>query len=306
MLVALLAATTTSALAGTGPWTLPEGDLSIYAGASYERITRLATSTGSWSDDVIDVDSGLEKAGAQVILGYGVRDHVDVELSVPYAYNIANRDDGALCGALGLDACKTTQGVGLIGARVKGLVVDELLGAPLSLAVGGELRLGQHTNATRARLTNVGEGTTDAAGFASIGRSGGLGQGYWSGYLEVLGRYRLPNTELGGEPVPGSELQAEAEWLGGLHPSWAIGPAVNMLWRPEGDDVETLRAADPDRFGALSVLTVRAGGKLIVRSSARTSLALAVFGTPYAVNNPADQILVSAGLAGQLGARQED
>lgn len=294
----------TTTLAGTGPWTLPEGEVSLYAGASYERITRLSTSTGSWTDDVIDVDEGLEKAGAQLIVGYGVREHVEVEIGLPYQYVSANRTDGPLCGALGMQACATTEGLGLIQARLKGLVVDELLGAPLSFAVGGELRLGQHTNETRMRVTNLGEGTTDVAGFASLGRSGGLGRGYWSGYLEVLGRYRFPNTDLGGTPVPGSELQADLEWLGGLHPSWAIGPSVNMLWRPEGDDIETLQAADPDRFGALSVLNVRAGGKLIVRSSARTSVAVAVFGTPYSVNNPADQIIVTAGLSGQLATRR--
>jgi hypothetical protein len=292
-----------SASAGTGPWTLPEGDLSVYAGAEYQRISRLATSTGSFSDDVLDVDAGLEKAGAQLIVGYGVRDRVDVELSVPYYHVGANRTDGALCTTIGQRACDTTQGLGIIGVRVKGLVLDELIGAPLSVAVGADLRLGHHTSDTRARLTNLGEGTTDLGGFASLGRSGALGQGYWSGYLEVGGRYRFPNTERDGVPVPGSELQIDLEWLGGARPAWAIGPAVTMLYRPAGEDIETTDFADPDRFGMLDVLNLRAGGKLIVRSSRRTSLALAVFGTGYAVNNPADLIVVTAGLSGQLATR---
>ncbi len=299
MLLALLA----TASAGTGPWTLPEGDVSVYAGAEYQRISRLATSTGSWSDDVIDVDEGLEKAGGQLIVGYGVRDHVDIELQVPYYVVTANRTDGPLCTSIGLRGCDTTQGIGIVTTRVKGLLVDELLGAPLSLAAGGELRLGQATSATRARVTNLGEGTADLGAFVSAGRSGGLGQGYWSGYTEVSGRYRFPNTDADGTAVPGAELSVDLEWLGGLRPAWAIGPAVNLLWRPSGVDIEQLDAADPDRFAELRVLNVRAGGKLIIRSSARTSLAFAVFGTPYAVNNPADQLIVTAGLSGQLTAR---
>lgn len=295
-----------AALAGTGPWTLPEGDVSLYAGVDYQRITRLATSTGSWSEDVQDVDEGIEKAGAQLIVAYGVRERVEVELSIPYYVVTANRTDGPLCTTIGLRGCDTTQGLGIIGARVKALALDELRGSPISLSVGADLRLGQFTNATRARVTNLGEGTTDLGGVVDVGRSGGLGDGYWSAYLEVGGRYRFPNTDAGGTPVPGAELHADLEWLGGLQPAWAIGPAVSMLWRPVGDDIETLNATDPDRFGALRVLNVHAGGKLIVRSSARTSLALAVFGTPYAVNNPADQIIVTAGVSGQLSpARRE-
>jgi hypothetical protein len=301
LLTALLASL--PALAGTGPWTLPEGDVSLYAGAEYQRITRLAASTGSYSDDVLEVDKGLEKMGGQLIVGYGVRDHIDVELALPYYYVAANRTDGPLCTALGMRACDTTQGVGIIAVRVKGLLVDELIGAPLSVAVGGDLRLGHHTSDTRARVTNLGEGTTDVGGFASVGRSGALGQGYWSSYLEVSGRYRFPNTEADGKPVPGSEMGADLEWLGGAQPSWAVGPSVTMLWRPDGNDIETLNATDPDRFGQLNVLSLRAGGKLIVRSSRRTSLALAVFGTAYSENNPADLILVTAGLSGQIGTR---
>jgi len=301
MLLALVATT----FAGTGPWTLPEADVSVYAGAEYQRISRLATGTGSFSDDVLDVDEGLEKMGGQLILGYGVRDRVDIELAIPYYTVTANRVDGPLCGALGLGACKPTEGLGIVTAKVKALAVDELLGAPLSVAVGGELRLGQATDATRMRVTNLGEGTTDVGGFVSAGRSGGLGNGYWSGYLEVAGRYRFPNTDVGGTPVPGPELSADIEWLGGLSPAWAVGPAVNLLWRPTGDDIETLNATDPDRFGALRVLNLRAGGKLIVRSSQRTSLALAAFGTPYAENNPANQVIVTVGLSGQIATRAQ-
>lgn len=304
MLYALAALPT--ALAGTGPWTLPEGDLSAYGGAEYQRIGRLANSTGSYSDEVVDVDEGLEKAGAQLVLGYGVRERVDVELQVPYYQVTANRQDGPLCTTLGLEACVPTSGLGIVTTRVKGLLADELVGSPLSVSTGVQLRLGQATAATRARLTNLGEGTTDVGPFASLGRSGALGQGYWSGYVEGGWRYRFPNTDMGGAPVPGSEVHADAEWLGGLHSWWAIGPSVSFLWRPEGVDIEALDAADVDRFGELRVVNLRAGAKLIVRSSRRTSLVLGALGTAYAVNNPSDVLILTAGLAGQLSTLREE
>jgi hypothetical protein len=137
----------------------------------------------------------------------------------------------------------------------------------------------------------------------AVGRSGGLGNGYWSGFLEAGGRYRFPNTDAGGKPVPGSEFHGDLEWLGGLATWYAVGPAVTVLWRPEGVDFEQFDPSDPDRFATLRVLNVRAGGKLIFRSSARTSLVVAAFGTLYAENNPADATLVTAGLAGQLPTR---
>jgi hypothetical protein len=290
------------AFAGTGPWTLPEAELSVYGGAEYQRIGTLAGEDGSGAE-VIPVDSGLEKAGGTLIVGYGVRDRVDVELQLPYTFVTANRKDGALCSTIGLRACDATQGLGIVTLKVKGLLLDELVGPPVSLSVGAELRLGQTTSATRARLTNLGEGTTDIGGFVDVGRSGGLGDGYWSAYAEIGGRYRFPNTEIGGTPVPGAELHADVEWLGGAQSWWAVGPAVSLLWRPEGGDVADINFADPDRFGALRVFNLRAGGKLIVRSSRRTSLAIAAYGTAYAWNNPADQIIVTAGLGGQIGTR---
>jgi hypothetical protein len=299
------------AFAGSGPWTLPEGDVAVYAGAEFERIGHLAASGGSFDPDaIVAVDSGLEKASGQLILGYGVHERVDVELQLPYTYAAVNREDGAVCTTVlslyDQHGCDTTHGLGIVTARAKGLLVDELTGAPLSLGLGTELRFGQTTNATRSRVTNLGEGTNDVGGFVDVGRSGGLGQGYWSGFVEVGGRYRFPNTESKtGAPVPGSEFHADAEWLGGLRTWWAVGPAVSFFWRPEGVDFEAIDPTDVDRFATLRVMNVRAGGKLIVRSSERTSLALAAFGTAFAMNNPSDQVIVTAGLSGQLPSRAQ-
>lgn len=289
------------ALAGSGPWTVSEGDLAAYLGAEYQRFSKLATSVGSYGGEPLVVDEGIERTGTQLILGYGVRERVDLELRIPLSRVDANRI-GELCTGVGLEACKTTAGVGIIDLRGKLLVVDELSGAPLSLALTPELRLGQLTHATRERITNLGEGTTDLGLNLALGRAGGLGAGFWAGYLEAGGRYRFPNVDA----APGSELLSEGELLfGGA--SWMIGPAYTLLWRPSGVDVEGTDFTDQDRFARLRVANVRAGGKLIVRSDRRVSLSLSGYGTVYAWNNPSDVFIVSAGLSFQspLGAKDE-
>lgn len=290
----------TLAVAGSGPWVLSEGDLGVYLGTGYERIGHLANSKGSFSDEVAPVDNGLEKLGFQGIVSYGIHNRIDLELDVPWAYNAANRQDGALCTSVGLGACDTTSGVGVITGKAKALLMDELTGAPLSISLAGELRYGGLTNDTRQRLTNLGEGTTDIGPQVAIGRGGGLGRGYWNGYLQAGWRYRFPNTQVDDTPIPGSEVTADLEVLAGTARWWSFGVTSDLLWRPQGRDVETTDFGDPDRFGALRVFNLRAGGKLILRSSERVSFVLAGLGTLYAVNNPSDAMLITAGLGIQF------
>jgi hypothetical protein len=290
----------TVASAGSGPWVLSEGDTAVYLGSSYERIGHLSNSKGSFSDEVAQVDDGLEKFGVQGIIGYGIHNRFDLELDIPWSYNAANRTDGALCTSIGLSACETTEGIGVITGRAKALLLDELTGAPLSISLAAELRYGGLTNATRQRLTNLGEGTTDIGPQLMVGRGGGLGNGYWNGYFQTGWRYRFPNTNVDSAPIPGSEITADLEVLGGAASWWSLGMASEMLWRPEGRDIETTDFADPDRFGALRVFSLRAGGKLILRSSQRVSFVMSAMGTVYSENNPSDAFLLSAGLGFQL------
>lgn len=290
-----------TAQAGAGPWVISPGDASFYGGAEMQRFTRLAVSTGSGAPEVVDVDDGLETFGLKAVASYGLRERFEIEAQVPW-YRVDANTKGAVCGALSLGACRTTQGIGIVTARAKGVVVDELVGAPLSMALGTELRFGQHTAQDRERITNLGEGTNDLGAFASLGRSGGLADGFWSAWLEGGGRYRFPNTELPEGPVPGPEIFADFEALAGARRWWSLGPSASMLWRPAGYDVEDILsrptlATDIDRWGALSILTVRVGGKLIIRSSERVDLVAGVLTTAYAVNNPSDVTTVSFGLS---------
>lgn len=283
------------AQAGTGPWVLSPGDLSAYGGAEAQRIGHLAVSDGSRADSVVEVDDGLTKVGAVADLSLGLLPGVEVQAAVPFYRVVANRRDGPICAALGEEACRTTDGLGVVSLRAKGLVLDELRGRPLSAALGGELRLGSHQLDVRERLTNLGEGTNDVGAFLAVGRSGAVGGAYYSGHLDLLGRYRLPITEVDGTAVPGWETVVDAEALvGGAR--WLVGPTVNVLWRPDGVDFEAADLADDDRFSSLSVVSARAGGKLLLRGSERVTFSLSVLGTAWAVNNPSDLLSVSAGV----------
>jgi hypothetical protein len=263
----------------------------VYLGAESQRLERLTQSTGAKSKDVLDVDDGLETSGFKAVLTHGIREDIELEIDVGWFRVEANRSGGPLCTALGPGTCKTTRGFAPVGLRAKWQVLDELTGAPLSLAVGGAARLGQWTGPTRDRTTNLGEGTTDFGPTLSVGRSGGLGQGYWSAHVDGLWLYRQSNVVDAEPPIPGSEISVNMEVLAGSRAWWSIGPTVTYWERPQGIDLEDLLASprlatDIDRFARLRARSVRVGGKLLVRSSERTTLVIGGWGTSAAVNNP--------------------
>lgn len=281
-----LAVLGSTAHAGSGPWVVSPGDLSLYAGTEYQRITELVIHDEGEEVDTVPVDDGLETFGVKAIASYGLRERIEIEVEVPWYRVEANRNEGAVCTSLGLQACATTEGLGVISTRVKGLVLDELAGSPVSLSVAGIARFGAFTSDTRARLTNLSEGTTDIGGALAIGRSGGLGDGFWSAWAEAGWRHRFPNAERRGVAVPGGELTADADFLGGLQSWWSVGPSVSLLYRPDGFDFVALDPVSPDRFGELRVLSTRVGGKLVLRSNDRVSVVASAHKAVIVRNNP--------------------
>lgn len=293
------------ALAGSGPWVVGEGQTDLYLGSEARRLELLAGSTGSLDQEsLIEVGEGLSALGGKAILTYGLLSNTEIDLSLPYYVIRANRDDAAICGALGMDACKTTRGLGVIGTHLRWNVLSEEYGAPIALTIGAELRYGDLTAATRERLTNLGEGTFDAGPMLSLGRSGGLGErGYWYGFLDAGWRYRFPLVEEGDTKIPGSEIYAESDWIAVPTGKLGLGPFATLFWRPGGVDFEEADLTDVDRFGSLRVLAVQAGGKLTIRSSKKVTLSSSVLRTVYAVNNPL-VLSVNMGLAfNDVGAR---
>lgn len=295
------------AQAASGPWVLSPRDGSVFIGTEYQRFGTLATENGSFADDTVPVDSGITTMGVQGYVSYGILPRVQVSLGVPWFIVQANRTDGPVCTSFGLDACKTTKGIGLVDLRLQGLVLDEFYGAPVSLALGSEFRQGEHTSAKRARITNLGEGTSDIGGYAAVGRTGGfLKEGNWSGYFELSGLYRFPNTEVDERPVPGSEFTGTVEVLFGLNRAVTVGGVVGSFWRPEGVDVSGVDLTDTDRFSSLRVFNTRGGIKVLLRSSENVVFTADVLGTIYAENNPADAITLDAGVSVYIPAPRRE
>ncbi len=295
MLLALLASL---AHAASGPWVLSPGDTSVYLATSYQRFGTLAGDGGSFSDDKQPVDSGISTFGVQADVSYGIVPRVQIALGVPWSEVHANRTDGPVCTSFGLSACERTRGIGVIDVRAQALALDEFYDSAVSLALGAQFRQGSHTSKTRARITNQGEGTSDIGGFAAIGRTGPAGRtGAWSGFVELGGVYRFPNTTLSDEPVPGAEFTGDAELVLGVNRIVSFAGSIGMFWRPFGVDVSEVDLADPDRFGSLRVMNVRPGLKLLLRSSDHVVFSASALGTLYAKNNPSDAVSVTAGLS---------
>ncbi len=306
MHILLLSGLLGTAHASEGPWTVGAGTASVYLGADTERITRLATSTGSYAPDVIDVDQGISKNTVKAIVSYGLTPGTELQLAVPWSSNHLNATDGPLCEALGANTCKETEGIGVVDLRVKRMLLDELAGGPLTLSVGGQARFGALTWKHHDRLTTLGEGTFDLGGSAWVGRSGGLGKsGYWSFSVGGDARYRFPNDQVDGVNAPGWETDGLLELIlspGGLV---AFGPEVAWFFRPNGTDVETTDFTDPDWISALRVQKVAVGGAIHLRSRKAVTFSGGVFYNVWAVNNPVDALLVSGGVqVSQIGARR--
>lgn len=289
------------ATAGSGPWVPGSGSGSLYLGADAQQYRKLsATRDGTRESNALG--EGINQFSLTGVLTYGVTPRAEVEVILPVHFSHANREDAPLCVNLGEGACDETNSVGTIQSHLKVLILDEFAGAPLSASVAGVVRFGAFTAGTRDRLTNVGEGTLDGGVKLGLGKSGALGEGYWSTSLDTTFLYRVPNTlryplQTGDRAVPGSELHVHTDTFLSPKRVVAIGPSVNWLWRPQGTDLGEIVTSDVDRFGALRVMQLNAGAKLVFRDTLDNAFVVGAFRTVYAINNPRDQIGLSVGIA---------
>lgn len=290
-----------AAKAGTGPWTLSGDDASVYVGGEYRTFARIVGGDGSVDGESTALPTPIRFVTVQGIVSYGLLDPLEVELAVPWVLGTAARADAAGCSDLGQRACATTSGLGSIQARAKIRLLDEVERAPLSLAIGAHVRVGDAAHDVRARLTTPTEGQTDLGGFLALGRSGSFGGTTvsYSAWAEAGYLHRLPNATLSDQGVPGDEWGGAAELLVGVGPVVSLGPDLAFSTR-SGLDLAAVDMADPDRFAALAVTSVVAGGKLLVRSDHLWTFVVGVSGTVYAENNPPDTVSFSVGLNRQL------
>lgn len=298
----LLGLTLASSLAhaGSGPWVIGQGSTTVYLGGEAQRFDHLASRTPSGDGlerSVSEVGEGVNTLGIKLIGTVGLLPRVEGELGIPWYRVSQSRPGASPCSDLGAGSCATTSGIGVVRMRLKGLLLDEVAGAPFSLSIGPELRLGQHTSDTRDRITNLGEGTLDAGTFLAIGRSGGLADGYWSAWLEGGWRHRTSNTTAGGVEVPGDEWTGDFELFLSPDRRWAVGPTVSAYYRPEGLEFFEADLTDRDRFTSLRVASLTAGAKMLIRSGDDLTLSAGVLRTALSLNNPSDVWTVDLGLS---------
>lgn len=291
------------ASAGTGPWVPGTGIGNVYIGLEGDQFNNLTTPTDA-GRETLPVGEGISTITGSATLTYGISPRLEAELRIPYSASHANREDAAECLALGLEACDTTHTVGVIEANVKGLLFDEVAGAPLSIAFGGIVRYGGLAAPFRARLTNAGEGTTDLGGKVALGRSGSLGGsgGYWSTSLDLSYLHRIPNTQtfplqMGARRVPGDDVGGIFEAFFSPRGLVALGPAVAAQHRLSGLSFNEIEFSDPDRLGALRTTLVSGGLKALVRDNRNNVFVVSLWRTLYGVNNPSDQTIVSVGIS---------
>ncbi len=297
----------TPAAAISGPWVVGEQQLNTYVGVDAQRLERLQIrGEGGEGADVIDVGEGISTLGFKGIVTLGVANRFDLELTVPWYRVSANRVDAEICAALGDNSCRTTSSVGVITARGKALILDQIAGAPVSLSVSAEGRLGMFTHPTRFRLTNVGEGTQDLGAVLSVGRDGAVfSNGYFSVHSDLGFRYRFPNTRTypqfnGDVSAPNEEYFGEAAFVLSPQLRFGFGPIVTGFIRPRGVDFLDADLTDVDRLAALRVGSLRAGGTLVVRGDRGVSGSVQFVHTVAAFNNPYVTV-VTAGVSFQTG-----
>ncbi|MEQ1506220.1 MAG: hypothetical protein ABMB14_28565 [Myxococcota bacterium] len=280
----------TTAFAGSGPWSLSQGALTVYVGVEVQRFHLVAPVMGG---EVLEADTGgpIVQTGAKLIATVGIVHGVEAELTVPYYRVEATVTAPGACTDFPNDPCATTTGLGLIEVRTKWQVLDELASSPLSVAIGPRLRLGSHTADTRDRLTNLGEGTDDLGLFAAAGRTARVG----NAQLE-LGYWHRPVTSWSPR-APHDEWTLEFAAHLAPSPVVSFGPLVYGLWRPGGVDFDGVDFELDDRFAMLSVLNGRAGVEVVVRDAKRgVSLVGSVVRTVVVRNNPSDQWIASVGI----------
>lgn len=307
----MLAVLISMAAHAAGPWVPGTERGSLYLGVTGQQFSRLARD-GAAGRDVVRVGEGVASLTMMALVRYGLSPRVAAELSVPFHHGHVARSDAQVCTDLGPDACTTTNTVGNIEGRLKGLILDELSGQPVSLSVAAELRFGALHAPVRDRLTGPGIGSMDIGPVVSVGRSGALASGYFAGSFDLGWRYRFPKTTSFPGPdgpitVPGSEFHSVLELILAPIQQFGVGPSFDAFVRPFGVDFQETDMTDIDRFTALRVADVRAGVKVLIKDVRHNAFVLSASRTVFAWNNPVDTFSLGVGVnIVDIGSKGDD
>lgn len=287
-----------TALAGDGPWTLGPREDNLFLGVDYYQYSLFEGGSGG----ELQVPSALTATALTGVWTTGLRHGVEAELKIPFERVRAQDPEGCEAIAPVQGWCRTSAGIGDLGAQLKVRLLDELYGPPFTVSASAGLRSGEAYADRRGRLTTLGDGQTDVGGGLSLGRTDVLGRGWYRVGLDAWYWYRFP--------VEGALLKDEvtASFAGMLSvwPSFAVGPAVHGFWRLGGVDVAASDPSSPDRWATLAARQVQAGAKIGVYAvPGGPTFSLTLLRTVAARNNPTDTVVVSAGLGWFFKPKEE-
>ena len=275
------------AQASEGPWTTAASTHNIYVGAMAERFECFETG-GSESC----MPTPVAQAGMKVFYRTGIGDSTDVALSIPMksAFAVEPTDSAMF---------ETSTGFGLIEARVRRHL---LTSGNLDLAGGVGLRTGALHYASRDRITNLGEGSTDVYATLYFGSMGLALRRFHTTSMDISYVARIPlqaDTDVG--RIPGDEVRASAVCTLAITSWMGLGVSADGFKRLWGEDLNmsTLNAYGDDRWSALRASQFKVGGRAVFYPGEnRPFLQVSAMTTVWAQNNPVDttQLEIAAGM----------
>jgi len=288
-----------TATAGSGPWTLSEGDLSVYVEGNHSQWQRAMGAVREGPG--MEVGTRFMQTGAKAIASFGIINSIELESTVGWAHSTTSDASSGPCADF---SCKTLNTLIPVQARLKVRLLDELNGLPLSLAIGMSARYGTFTAKDRHRITTIGEGSFDLGGFTSLGRSGAIGSIGYAMWMEGQYRHRIPAGQTASGNVPGDEILLSAEWSL-LPKSWiALGVVIDYLHRIEGTSLMEMDPTQPDSIASLAAKSLKVGGKVSIRNSKNFAFSVAYLHTVYARNNPSDLFSLATGVTFYIPAKK--
>ncbi len=303
VLLTMLCSSPSVALAGAGPWTLQPGEHNLYVGGDYFQYGSFVGTDGATA-----LSTRITSAGGTAVWTFGMAYGLEGEVKLTYEAARVTRPDAPFC--LGPDVpgdwCDPTHGLGDLAARFKWRFLDEGFNSPISVAIDLGMRSGEGHANRRARLTALGDGTTDLSAGVSLGRTATLGRSGWYQLSGDVGYwYRLPNIVEDGVKVPADEISGELALLASLHPRFGIGPSVAGFSRLGGVDLGQQGSyADADSWSRLDSAQLKIGGKLGLYSLDNgPTISISVLRTVLARNNPSDTLALSMGIGTFLQPR---
>ena len=300
MMFLVLFVSSFTAIASEGPWTTPMGRHNLYAGIFHEQF-RCFEALGKQSSECgsgLPVSSTVQHVGFKLFYRYGLNKKWDFAIAAPVGKSQMAEPSNQEMQA-------TTTGVGLVESRFR-----RRLGStgPFDWSASGGVRTGALHRSTRARITNLGEGTTDFAGTVATGATGLLGPRFYTTSVDVTYYYRLPlqvDDELGG--IPGDELRVSSVFDYAFTSRLGFGVSVDAFHRLSGVDLDfgNISQYGDDRWAALAASQVKVGGRMMLYPQGRLPyLQLGGQRVVWAKNNPTDALFVEVAMGTDFGGNK--